>query len=103
MKELEIENEILKKATDIFAKNQKLNTCLSFRLTQINIRLNKCALRLSFLVALIMLLSNRFLPDVNKNTINSAKKSYPFTMNSKNAMEQLKSIENSMIETSLAL
>ena len=36
MKELEIENEILKKATAIFAKNQYLNTCPLFKLTLIN-------------------------------------------------------------------
>ena len=38
MKELEIENEILKKATAIFAKNQQLNTCPLFKLTLINIQ-----------------------------------------------------------------
>ena len=103
MKELEIENEILKKATAIFAKNQQLNTCPLFRLTQINILLNKCALHLNFLVALITLLSTMFLLDVNKNTIDSAKKSYLFIMNIKNATEQLKSIESLMIKIFLAL
>ena len=54
MKELEIENEILKKATAIFAKNQQLNTCPLFKLMLVNILLNNSALHLSSHVALIM-------------------------------------------------
>ena len=54
MKELEIENEILKKATAIFAKNQQLSTCPLFKLILIIILLNKCARYLSFLAVLIM-------------------------------------------------
>ena len=44
-----------------------------------------------------------FLLDVNRNTIDSAKKSYLFIMNIKNATEQLKSIESLMIKIFLAL